>query len=158
MTYVNDAKEGYFLQGAYKDYVRVYTPKGSQLLRANLNLQEIPFEEVHVSTEAAYTIFASTVMVPIQSSQSLTLQYRMVDTRMSERDFQYDFLYQKQPGVAEQIVEHKIHFPPSLEVTGTLPFGVQGENVVSFEKTSLRDDFTHRVSFRQLPAGERPSF
>ncbi|HKZ34279.1 MAG TPA: DUF4012 domain-containing protein [Patescibacteria group bacterium] len=156
MTYVNSAKEGDFLQGEYKNYVRVYTPIGSQLVRVNLNLQEIPFEEVRVSTEAAYTIFATTMKVPIQSSQSLTLQYRIIDTQTTEGEFQYDFLYQKQPGVAEQTVEHKVHFPPFLEVKGILPSGIHGGNIVFFERTNVRGDFTHQVSFHQLPGKESP--
>ena len=156
MTYVNSAKEGDFLQGEYKNYVLVYTPIGSQLVRVNLNLQEIPFEEVRVSTEAAYTIFATTMKVPIQSSQSLTLQYRIIDTQTTEGEFQYDFLYQKQPGVAEQTVEHKVHFPPFLEVKGILPSGIHGGNIVFFERTNVRGDFTHQVSFHQLPGKESP--
>ncbi len=82
--------------GAYTTYLRVYTPKGSQLVKAT-GYSDTPttFSEL-ADTPNEKTVFGGVVKVPVKSSQKVTLQYELPFTVSATGGYQ--LLVQKQAG------------------------------------------------------------
>lgn len=85
----NTHKSDGWLNGTYKDYVRVYAPLGSKLLEG---------KEVTTTTDLGKTVFATFVTLEPQSSTTLQIKYSLPKEVFSK----YELTVQKQPGTKDQ--------------------------------------------------------
>lgn len=90
ITYKNPVKQDGWLNSVLPDWVRVYVPKGSQLIAAEgLEDKAEPYEDL------GKTVFAGFFQLRPEGVSKITFKYRLPFKAKKN----YNFLIQKQPGV-----------------------------------------------------------
>jgi len=85
----------------YRDYVRIYVPKGSKLIGSSGS--EI---DIEVSEDLGKTVFAGYMAVNPLESATLVLEYELPEGMLDRKD--YKLLVQKQPGTDGHSFELKV--------------------------------------------------
>jgi hypothetical protein len=118
-------------QDCYWNYLRVYVPRGSQLVAA-----EGVTETETLADDEGKTVFAAFFVVPAGESQTVRFTYRIPDLGGEE----YRLLVQKQAGTDAVPVRVRIALPPDATVLSAepKPQSVQ-QGVVSYELGLRRD-------------------
>jgi hypothetical protein len=91
LTYKNTASEGQ-LTTTYRDYVRVYVPKGSVLLDSQ------GLSGVTTTSRHNRTVFSGWVIVPTGQERNVTLRYQLASTQVLPEMSSYSLLFERQPG------------------------------------------------------------
>jgi len=115
--YDNFSKEWKWLIGENKNYLKIYVPKGSQLLKATLNGQEVTLEQ---GEELGKTYFGLWTILKPRTSLELNLEYQL-PFQLSLAGDQYTLLYQKQPGAPADNFSVKINLPPKMKIESFFP-------------------------------------
>jgi hypothetical protein len=90
MTYKNTADEGQ-LTTVYRDFVRIYAPRGSVLLSSD------GLSEVTATVRHNRTVFSGWVTIPTRDQKTITLNYRLAPEVITGADT-YSLLLERQPG------------------------------------------------------------
>ncbi len=107
-------------QGENIDYMRVYVPKGSQLI----GLNGIYYNDVSVIDEELYTIFAFKMKVKSGDTNEIQLSYRL-PFNLPENSF-YKFVAQRQAGAEGVYLKKSVSTPNGMMVSQMYPSGEQG--------------------------------
>jgi hypothetical protein len=91
LTYKNKAVEGQ-LTTTYRDYVRIYVPKGSALIDSE------GLAEVTTTSRHNRTVFSGWVVVPTEQERSITVRYQLASTQVTPQINTYSLLFERQPG------------------------------------------------------------
>lgn len=102
IDYENTGAYNADLNTGYRDYVRLYVPKGSELISSTGSL-----ETVTTGEELNKTYFAAFIAVNPLEKASLTISYRLPSTVLSGKT--YHLLIQKQPGTDRYPYEVKVN-------------------------------------------------
>lgn len=103
IEYKNPQPYNTWLNGIYRDYVRVYVPRGAQLINSKGSDDPVKTAE---DTELNKTYFEGFIQVRPQNSRTLTLEYSL-PSRVQTK--QYPLLIQKQPGAMDFKYKVKIN-------------------------------------------------
>jgi hypothetical protein len=101
LTYYNDGKFAWNLT-RYRTYTRIYTPKGSKLIKAEgmmANDRTKKIGEVATEEEFAKTVFGAFIAIEPKEIKTLTFEYKLPDYIKEQLDRgEYSLLIQKQAG------------------------------------------------------------
>lgn len=130
-----------FIQGEGEnvDYMRIYVPKGSKLLRT----EGIDMKDVQTSEDLGYTVFEF-IFGPVESgtSQTVKFQYQLPFTLITYQSDTYKFNARKQAGAENQTLIKGLQTPQNLTVTENYPpsqkaFSLMPEIEVDFDKDQV---------------------
>jgi hypothetical protein len=141
----------------YYDYVRVFVPRGSQIIDSSL--QEIPAEwlysekaepgQLDTVDEGTTTSFGTLMVVPFQTEKVTYFNYTLPSTIVYNEGgvFSYGLKLQKQSGLKEMLTDIKVTLPPGATLTstdsgGTFENGVWSYRILLIEDVELRLQFT----------------
>jgi hypothetical protein len=93
ITYTHTCRAKDWMTTDYRDWMRVYVPKGSHLSEASGQTGEAEYSE-----ELGKKVFGMLVWVPVGQSQTITLKYRLPQ---EIQENSYSLLVQKQSGSGE---------------------------------------------------------
>lgn len=111
ITWEHTSKSTTWPSGDYKNYLRVYVPQEIELIEAS-GLQETP--AVSCALSAVHCEVAGLVRVPIDTTKTVSLRYKLPqNSSFSQRD-DYELLIQKQPGVEAERVKFSLNLPTFL--------------------------------------------
>lgn len=130
-----------FIQGEGEniDYMRIYVPKGSKLLKT----EGIDSKDIQTSEDLDYTVFEF-IFGPIESGSShmIRLQYQLPFMLMLYPSDTYKFTARKQAGAENQTLIKGLKTPQNLIVTDNFPlsqkaFSLMPEIKVEFDKDQV---------------------
>lgn len=97
--------------GTYKNFLRVYTPLGPQLLeQTNFS------DEVATYEEFDKTVLGGLVEIPVNSQKQITLKYKLPENVGFKNSSQYSLLIQKQSGIGIENFSFKLDLPVFLNL------------------------------------------
>ena len=155
--YVGNLTYEMMMHRCYYDYVRVYVPAGSVLRAATAHptpgrylLRKEPDDgrAVTLDGEAGKAILAQFFVVEYGQALTTRLVYDLPRVaRLSEGQWHYTLLIQKQPGTDRTPVSLEIVLPPGARLlTATPPVQVVGEETIAFE-LELDSDVVVEVAY-----------
>ncbi|MBI4040028.1 DUF4012 domain-containing protein [Candidatus Daviesbacteria bacterium] len=103
IEYKNPQPFNTWLNGIYRDYVRIYVPSGSRLILAKGSDVEV----TTISSDLGKTAFEAFVTVRPQNSRVLSFEYSLPQNYVAGNN--YPLLIQKQPGARDYKYEIKIN-------------------------------------------------
>ncbi len=124
VSYVHGAASNAWPGGAYKNYVRVYVPKGSVLKKVEQSSEGVDTKaldvtnEIDQSEEAGKTVFGTVFTLDAGKSLSLTFTYDLPADRGLLEANSYSLLLQKQPGTVADPLTVDFLTPFGKEVVG----------------------------------------
>lgn len=105
-------------EGANKDYLRVYLPKGSELT----GVEGIALEDIAQTEDLGYTVYAFTFgPLPAGQSQTVTLHYKLPYKLDFKRKNTYRLIIQKQAGAENQTLKKTMDIADSLHIAESYP-------------------------------------
>lgn len=109
VSWKHSGTSGTWPGGDYKNYLRVYVPKGAVLL------ESLGFADtVESFEESGKTVFAGLVKVPINSELKIQLKYLLPEAIGFAKNDIYNLLVQKQPGISDEKFSFKLNLPVFL--------------------------------------------
>lgn len=135
----NTATNNNYPLGEYKNYLRIFLPKNSQLEEISLNGQALSAEDYYQTSTNKYAVIGLVVQIPIQAKQKLTLVYQQ--DLAEQPPFSYVFLNQKQAGVSPTPITTIIHPHPSMKPLLIAPQAEVTAQGIVFETHSQEHDF-----------------
>lgn len=117
LLYEHTATTETWPSGRYKDFLRVYVPKGASLQKLEMSdVKEAP--AVATSEENGKTVFSVFFEVPSQSKKTLILTYALpMKLPTIARESQYHLLVQKQAGADKWPLSINFDTPTFLKIT-----------------------------------------
>jgi len=112
LTYRNTAPEITEKTRVLKEYIRVYTPSGSQLLTCQLDGKAV---KAATTQELGKTVFGNYITVDLLQTKILTCIYKLPTEIMSDEN--YELLVQKQAGTIATPFEFKLGINPNKPQT-----------------------------------------
>ncbi len=125
IAYTNNSQSTIWPEGNYVNFLRIYTPFASTLIKYQ-NGKSTDSDEVEVTTQGNLTIFSTFVEVPPNSTQEVSFSYRVPKNTNLAQTPTYHLYIQKQPGTAKD----------PLTFTLGLPSGYQIESVSGEDKST----------------------
>lgn len=132
IQYDNQSPSNAWPAGTYKNYLRVYTPQNSELLRIDLDDKKASISahtetekpktkegelDVEIATESAKTSFGFYIEVPFKSQKSVSVSYRLPYSLSFSKDLtNYKFTWQKQSGTESDPISFVINYPSFYRV------------------------------------------
>jgi hypothetical protein len=122
ITYEHTCRAKDWMTSDYRDWLRVYVPKGAYLEEASGQTGDAQYSE-----ELGKKVFGMLVKIPVGESKAITLKYRLPE---STKNSDYHLLVQKQSGSGEVPFEISVKKPDGSEVkaqenlTGDQEFGL----------------------------------
>ncbi|MCJ7792684.1 MAG: hypothetical protein MUP45_01785, partial [Candidatus Marinimicrobia bacterium] len=132
IDYHNQSQSEIFPAGAYKNYLRILTPLGSQLERVILDGQAVAKEKIKISQENDKTVFGFLVEVPILTKKSVEVHYQLAEKWQLNEDNHYLLYLQKQPGIEDQIFNLWFAPPKNSLVKTTQPISSRTNGMLVF--------------------------
>ena len=148
INYKNNSPTQTWPGGNYKNYLRVYTPLGSQLLEAKIDERVLDLGKVDISFALGKTIFGFLVKVPVGEEREVSVRYRIPFKitgtvasfeRQRETSYAYSLLFQKQSGIDKDSLDVLISYPSSLKVTKVSPQALTGPQIILYNTDLSRD-------------------
>lgn len=132
IIYDNQSPNNAWPAGTYKNYLRIYTPQNSQLLRIDLDDKKASYSahtdtekpktkegelDVEIATESAKTSFGFYIEVPFKSQKTVSVSYRPPYALSFSKDLtNYKFYWQKQAGTDADPINLTINYPSFYKV------------------------------------------
>ena len=129
--------------------MRIYTPKGSQLISA----EGIDPESVRSFDDLGYTVFALTFgPVPAGQSKSVNLSYRLpMRLNLSAKAPTYRFIAQKQAGARNIFLKKSLIPPSGFDTPEVFPQPSSASSPYPSYETALDSNQIFLTSFTQRP-------
>ena len=143
ITYQNTAQTDSWPAGKYKNYLRVYTPQGSQLLTPNSQLPTPDFEEF---LEHGKTVFATLVEVPVNEEKTIEFSYELPERFPQGERVSYTLFFQKQSGMINTSNSLLFSFPVETRPLLISPAGAYSPGTLLFTD-SLQKSRLYRIEF-----------
>ncbi len=122
--YTNTSSADAWPGGAYKNYLRLYVPEGSELKAITVDNNEFPLDEVDISVEHQKTVFGFLVNVPIKSQLTIQIVYKLpgkITFPKTGGPTTYLLLVQKQSGTEADPFTFNLVFPAYFKPVKTTP-------------------------------------
>lgn len=162
IKYNNESPSNAWPAGTYKNYLRIYTPQNSSLLRIDLDDKKASMSahtdtekpktkegelDVEIATESAKTSFGFYIEVPFKSQKTVSVSYRLPYTLSFSKDMtDYKFYWQKQAGTDADPISLKINFPSFYRVGTQEPPAELDSQAVKYS-TTLNSNRLFSVEF-----------
>ncbi len=155
MRYKNDGVFDDFTT-RYRSYTRIYVPEGSTLLDSSgflTNDRYLGGDETGATTEDGIqhgkTVFAGFLSVEPQSTDTMTLRYRLPKSVAEQiENGSYALYWQKQPGTANVSVNLNIDAGQKVRTAATLDEDAEIDNTKVHFTTQLLRDLQLSVDFK----------
>jgi len=154
LTYHHNSKPVKDLISRYRDYVRIYLPVQSWIIKASIKsggmTKELAIDkDLTLSDELNKRVAATFFTVEPLTSATLTLQYRLPENL--QQDYQnglYKLFVQQQPGAAGHGLKINLNFnrPISAYFADKLPSFLKAAGVINWQG-NLTGDQEYRVKF-----------
>ncbi len=123
LNYEHNGEDESWPGGAYTDYVRVLTQKGSKLTGATITydqtIEEDIFDKIIISQVEPYTSFETSFVLKPSSEIKLQLFYDLpTDLSITKEHRFYDLVWQKQPGTHNDDYFYSFSIPFGMEYLG----------------------------------------
>lgn len=131
--------------GSYKNYLRLYTPYGTELVSVEAgkdknSLKTLADSKIDESQEFGKQVFGFLVEVPAGQKQVIKVVYRpKAKLNLKKSSASYLFLWQKQPGINQEPISLEINFPQSIQPVKIAPTAKVSQYQVSFITNTLED-------------------
>ena len=136
IVYQNTARTETWPAGKYKNYLRIYTPKGSKI-------QDTKLEEF---TEHGKTVLGTLIEIPIGEEKTVEISYELPEKLPQKERASYLFFFQKQPGMINTTNSLLFSFPVEIKPLLISPAGAYSPGSLLFTD-SLSKSRTYRVEF-----------
>ncbi|PJE67617.1 hypothetical protein COU95_01445, partial [Candidatus Shapirobacteria bacterium CG10_big_fil_rev_8_21_14_0_10_40_9] len=140
INYENQSPSEIFPAGRYKNYLRIYVPKGSTLGECKIDSEEC---KIDLTEEHQRTVFGFLVEVPVGEKQKVEISYNLPETFAGG---EYVSLFQKQSGSARDNLSLSISYPKNLTLMETQPSALTGTGIIIYN-TNLSRDLVFRLNF-----------
>lgn len=123
LNYDNTSPSAAWPAGAYKNYLRLYLPLGSQLQQVTVNQQILPFSELSLSVDHQRTVVGFLVTVPTQEQRTVEVTYKLPHQLIFDDQNRtvYNLFISKQSGTDTDPLTVNFTLPPYIRVVGTTP-------------------------------------
>lgn len=147
LSYENKSPSENWPAGAYKNYLRVYLPKGAKfisILKTDPNNSDIwtPFADNLVEFYEEYnkTVLGLLFEVPVKSKIKLEINYELLEKiNLSAKINSYLLMVQKQPGIYSDDYSLVVSFPENLVPLRVIPKAVIGGGKLLINEKLNRD-------------------
>lgn len=151
LNYINNGVYTWFTT-RYKDWVRIYVPAGSTLVRSEGAMEKELSPEVgkvEIGKELDKTYFGAYIVVEPRSKKHFSVEYRLPDRIAQQiRNGRYHLTVQKQSGVSSQQFKGKLSFPRPVKTYGPAGFFNTKTDAQSVQfQSDLRVDRFFSVTF-----------
>ncbi|MFO7663656.1 MAG: DUF4012 domain-containing protein [Chloroflexota bacterium] len=143
----------------YWNYVRVYTPAGSQLIDSSR--QVVPGETMFngvswdrtaetVEEHEGLTTFATFMLLPQSEEATITFEYELPGNIISTADglHVYELKVNKQPGMQTEPLSISVKLPPGASLRDVSPASAQVEGSVIVFRTDLDSNVVLTISYQ----------
>ncbi|MBI4100644.1 DUF4012 domain-containing protein [Candidatus Microgenomates bacterium] len=137
LKYRNESEDVVLMGGAYKNYLRVYTPEGAML--NSLTIDGVATKSADIATASGKTIFGFYFEVPSKGKKEIAVSYNVPGKIFLPEKFQYNFLIQKQPGIQGDPASLVLAYPNSWKKMGSAPALTPQDDL---EYNSRKGDYT----------------
>lgn len=144
IIYKNLSPSNSWPAGDYKNYLRLFVPRGSKLEKVTLDGREIT-DQFSPYDDGNLTFFAGNLTIPFASSKSIKFSYTQpkgLDPTQKTND--YYFYYQKQAGTYQIEFQYLFNFPDFLKVSSPNLFNYSTQSA----SLSLTTDTSFPVEFQ----------
>lgn len=137
IDYQNNSPSQTWPGGAYKNYLRVYTPLKSQLDAIKIDDQVLDLEKVDLSQSSQKNVFGFLVEVPAGEKRKVKINYQLAIN--PEMNFTYSLLVQKQPGTNQDPLVVFIKYPRTYQASQISPQALTGPQSILYNTNLLKD-------------------
>jgi len=145
IDYQNNSPSQVWPGGVYRNYLRVYTPLGSKLLKVKINGQTVDLNQIEISSSFQKTVFAFFLEVPVQERKIISFEYQL-PLKINQPKFSYSLLWQKQSGTDKDPLSVLVSFPSSFQVVNIFPDALTGPQTILYN-TDLSKDRVFKIDF-----------
>lgn len=140
IDYSNESPNDIFPAGRYKNYLRVYVPKGSLLGKVKISGgEEEEQPEVDKLDEHQKTYFGFLVEVPVGEKRQVKIDYFLPEEKPLSGG-NYIFLWQKQSGAYPDPISVSLFLPEGLGLVKSTPvFTLTKEGELGYNNTLSKD-------------------
>ncbi len=129
----------------YRTYTRVYLPKGSELIKGEVIVNNksipIPLAEIEITQEFNKTVFGTFLSIEPKEKKTLSFEYKLPkEIHKQILDGYYSLFAQKQPGTEAHILELNLEFPKNLKSASPSESKKEWGDAFYRLKTDLRKD------------------
>jgi len=148
INYDNTSPSAAWPAGAYKNYLRLYLPLGSQLQQVTLNQQIIPLSDLSLSVDHQRTVIGFLVTIPPQEQRTVEVTYKLPHQLIFDDQNRtvYNLFISKQSGTDSDPLTVNLTFPPYIQVVRTTPVREPLPGAITF----LTDLSTDRLFTMEL--------
>lgn len=146
IDYHNQSQSEIFPAGKYKNYLRILTPKGTELQKVLIDGKEIEKEKIDETEISEKAAFGFLVEVPIQTKKTVEVSYRLAEKLTGEAGNRYLLYLQKQPGIEDDIFNFWLVPPTKARMVTTQPESSFASGLVIFTP-HFDQDLVFEVSF-----------
>lgn len=140
INYENQSPSEIFPAGRYKNYLRIYVPKGSTLGECKIDSEECKIDQTE---EHQRTVFGFLVEVPVGEKQKVEISWSLPEVF---EEGEYVLLFQKQSGSARDNLSLSVSYPKNLVLIETQPSALTGTGIIIYNTTLSRDQ-VFRLNF-----------
>jgi len=146
IIYQNQSPAETWPGGIYKNYLRVFAPKGSILEKFD-DGQNSVLGKVETETFVDKQSFGIQIEVGVGQTKEVSLEYLPpVVLNFENNQAQYNLVIQKQPGTDKDLLAVNLNYPSYMTPTSSVPQGVVSEQTLTY-KTNLTSDKSFNVGF-----------
>lgn len=154
IKYENQSPSNAWPAGTYKNYLRVYVPQNSTLLRVDFDDKKASISahtdtekpktkegelDVEVATESAKTSYGFYFEVPFNSQKTVSVSYRLpYNLSFSKDTTNYKFYWQKQAGTSSDNLNLIVNYPSFYRIGSLVP-SPTGKNAQKLEYNQSLD-------------------
>lgn len=147
IVYQNESSTQNYLAGRYKDYLRIYTPEGTQLSEIKIDGEALGAEKINTSKISGKTAFGFLVEVPIKEEKRVEVIYQLAQKlNLTNPKIRYLLLAQRQPGSSKDALNLWLTYPADIALLKTAPQASLASQTAFF-KPELSKDLFFQVDF-----------
>ena len=154
ITYNNVSALQGWPAGEYKNYLRLYMPLRSELIKVALgeeknNLITLSSNKIDYSEEYGKQAYGLLVVVPVQGKRIVQISYQLKEHfDFNKTNLSYLMFWQKQPGTEADQLTLKLNLPAYLKPVKISPIAQLGQAQINFS-TNLGQDRVFLVDLKK---------
>lgn len=147
IVYQNQSSSENFPAGRYKNYLRIYTPEGTELQEIKIDGEALGPEKINIERTAEKAAFGFLVEVPIKEKRKIEVAYQLTKKlNLSAPEVSYLFLVQRQSGSSKDDLNFWLTYPSDITPVNIYPQAKPFVQTI-FSKPKLNGDFLFAVDF-----------